>query len=236
MTIRKGPADATGIAFFDVDKTLLSVNSATLWLKREFKAGSITPWQTARAAFWVFLYELGLARMEDVLHDAIATLKGKNERDVIDRTLEFYKEAVAATIQPAARAAVQKHKDQGELIFLLTSSSNYLSAPIADELQVDGFLANRFGVEGGVFTGLAELPLCYGAGKVEHARAVADKLRIALSECAFYTDSVSDLPMLEQVGRPVVVDPDPRLRRIARKRGWPIEHWKASAKLLPPRT
>ena len=59
MTIRKGPADATGIAFFDVDKTLLSVNSATLWLKREFKAGSITPWQTARAAFWVFLYERG---------------------------------------------------------------------------------------------------------------------------------------------------------------------------------
>lgn len=229
---------ARGIAFFDVDKTLLGANSATLWLRREWRAGNLSPFQVARASFWVLLYELGLARMEDVLHDAIATLKGRNEREVIEATLAFYREAVVQTIQPAGRAAVQKHKDAGELIFLLTSSSNYLSAPIADELQVDGFLANRFAVENGHFTGLAVLPLCYGPGKVEHARVVADKLGIALSECAFYTDSVSDLPMLEVVGRPVAVDPDPRLRRIAHKRGWTVESWReakhASQKALPP--
>lgn len=227
---------ARGIAFFDVDKTLLGANSATLWLKREFAAGHITTWQAMRAGFWVVLYELGLARMEDVLHDAIATLEGRNEREVIDATLEFYRSVVAATIQPAGRAAVERHKAAGDLCFLLTSSSNYLSAPIADELKVDGFLANRFAVENGVFTGLAVLPLCYGPGKVDHARVVADKLGIDLKECAFYTDSVSDLPMLEVVGRPVAVDPDPRLRRIAAKRGWPIEYWRQTQKQLPPPT
>ncbi len=225
-----------GIAFFDVDKTLLGVNSASLWVKREIKAGNVSLWQGVRAGFWVALYELGLARMEDVLIEAVATLAGKTERDVIDRTLAFYREAVRQTILPAGRAAVQRHKDAGDLVFLLTASSNYLSAPLADELKIDGFLANRFAVDAGIFTGLAELPLCYGPGKVAHAQVIADKLRIDLKDCAFYTDSVSDLPMLEAVGRPVAVDPDPRLRRIARKRGWPIESWRRPTKLLPSPT
>lgn len=222
------------IAFFDVDKTLLSVNSATLWVRRELAAGNITRAQALRAAFWVGLYHLGFARMDAVLVEAVRGLRGLRERDVIDRTMAFFREDVQATIQPAARAAVAAHRAQGDLIFLLTSSSNYLCAPLGDDLQIDGFLANRFEVEGGVFTGEPVWPLCFGPGKVEHARTVADKLRFALADCAFYTDSASDLPMLEVVGRPVAVDPDPRLRRIAKRRGWPIQHWRGTPSALPP--
>lgn len=233
---RATAAPGRGIAFFDVDKTILGVNSAKLWLRRELAAKHITKGQALRATFWVVLYELGLARMEDVLIDAIKTLEGKNERDIIQATLRFYRDEVEVHIRPAARAAVQAHKDAGEMVFLLTSSSNYLSAPIADELKIDGFCANRFDVDAGIFTGRAHLPLCYGAGKVAHAAAVADKVGVALTECAFYTDSVTDLPMLEAVGRPVAVDPDPRLKRVAKKRGWPIQHWSPSTsmKALPP--
>lgn len=214
-----------GIAFFDVDKTLLAVNSATLWVRRELRAGNISRVDALRASFWVGLYGLGFIEADDVIRAAIRTLRGKRERDVLDRTLEFWDEEVRPTLRPGARAAVQRHKEAGELTFLLTSSTNYMSAPIADELKVDGFLANRFVVEDGVFTGAAHEPVCYGRGKVAHALGCAGKLNIELRECAFYTDSASDLPMLEAVGRPVVVDPDPRLRRIARKRGWPVEDW-----------
>ncbi|MDP2339473.1 MAG: HAD family hydrolase [Deltaproteobacteria bacterium] len=220
------------IAFFDVDKTVLAVNSASLWVRRELAAGNITRLQALKAGFWVTLYHLGFARMDDVLTEAVTTLKGRVERDVIERTLAFYRDDVQHTIQPAARAAVLRHKERGDLVFLLTSSSNYLSAPIADELKADGFLANRFVVDAGRFTGLAHMPLCFGKGKVAHAQVVAEKLRIDLKECAFYTDSVSDLPMLEAVGVPVAVDPDPRLRRIARRRGWAIEAWRQPIKAL----
>ena len=232
-----GRVEASGraIAFFDVDKTLLSVNSAALWVKRELQAGNISRLTAFTAGFWVTLYHLGFARLDDVMTRAVATLSGKSERDVIERTLAFYRDDVRQTIQPAARAAVQRHKDRGDLIFLLTSSSNYLSAALADELQVDGFLANRFVVDDGRFTGRAVLPLCFGPGKVLHAQVIADKLKITLKECAFYTDSVSDLPMLEAVGVPVAVDPDPRLRRIARRRGWTIEAWRQPPpRALPP--
>lgn len=223
------------IAFFDVDKCVLSVNTATLWVRREYRAGNITRSQALRATFWVGLYHLGYVRMEHVLHDAVKNLRGLNERDVIDRTLTFYREEVVQTVKPKAREAIARHKAAGDLIFLLTSSSNYLSAPLGDTLQIDGFLANRFEVEDGHFTGRAVLPFCFGAGKVVHAAVIADKLRVPLKECVFYTDSYSDLPMLEAVGEPVVVDPDRRLLRLAMKRGWRIERWlERDAKALPP--
>jgi HAD superfamily hydrolase (TIGR01490 family) len=223
------------IAFFDVDKTLLAVNSAGLWVRRELAQGNITRLQAMRAGFWVGLYGLGLIQADDVIRAAVRTLKGKRERDVLDRTMRFWEEDVRATVRPGAREAVRRHKEAGDLTFILTSSSNYMSAPIADELAFDGFLANRFVVEDGLFTGETHEPVCYGHGKVAHAAACAEKLNVDLRECAFYTDSMSDRPLLEVVGRPVVVDPDVRLRRLARKRGWPIEDWGVPARgQLPP--
>ena len=215
----------TRIAFFDVDKTVLHVNSATLWVRRQFREGNISRLQGLRVSFWMGLYHLGYVDLESLIDEAVATLRGKNERDVIDQTLRFYREEVAQTVKPLALAAIAAHKARGDLVFLLTSSSNYMSAPLSDTLQVDGFLANRFETDGGVFTGRAVRPLCFGAGKVAHAEIVAAKVGVPLAECAFYTDSMSDLPMLDVVGEPVAVDPDPRLRRLAIRRRWRIEDW-----------
>ena len=98
------------------------------------------------------------------------------------------------------------------------------------------YAINHLSVEDGIFTGEPIEPICYGVGKVAHAEGIALKLNVKLAECAFYTDSMSNLPMLEAVGRPVVVSPDPRLRRVARKRGWPVQDWGAApAPLLLPR-
>ena len=213
------------IAFFDVDKTILRVNSAALWVQREVRAGNMRRRDAARAAFWLGAYQLGYANIEDLIAEAVRTLKGKRERDVIDRTMEFYREEIAHTVKPAAQVAIDADKRQGDLVFLLTSSSNYLMAPLSDRLQIDGFLANRFVAVDGIFTGEAHTPLCFGVGKVAHAQIVADKVGVRLDECAFYTDSASDLPMLEVVREPVAIDPDPWLRRIANRRGWRIERW-----------
>ena len=109
---------------------------------------------------------------------------------------------------------------------MLTSTSDYLSCEFARDLGFDEVLSNRFEVdEEGRFTGRPLEPLCYGEGKLAHARLCADKRGVSLSDCAFYTDSLADVSVLEVVGRPVVVDPDPRLRRRARAQGWPIVDW-----------
>jgi HAD superfamily hydrolase (TIGR01490 family) len=217
-----------GIAFFDLDRTLLSVNSATLWVKRELRLGYISKWSALRGAMWLGLYELGFGRMDDAVRSAIASLEGQAEDEIRARTTAFWHEEVADQIRPGAYAALEAHRSQGEPPVLLTSSSNYLSQLAADALSIDQVCCNRFQVQDGMFTGEPVEPLCFGAGKLVHATSTAQRMGLALSECAFYTDSHSDLPVMEAVGRPVAVHPDPRLRREAQRRGWPIVDWTGS--------
>ncbi|MFZ5479145.1 MAG: HAD family hydrolase [Myxococcota bacterium] len=211
------------IAFFDLDRTLLSVNAGALWVKREMRLGYISRWQATRAAVWIAGYHLGYARVERVLEDAIATLAGTREEDIHARSMAFYREEMAGTYRPRAREVVERHRARGDALALLTSSSIYLTRPVAEELGIEHALCNRFEVADGVFTGRPLGPLCFGPGKLEHARALADRLGESLADASFYTDSASDLATLEAVGSPVVVHPDPTLARIARKRGWRVE-------------
>ena len=215
-----------GIAFFDVDKTLLAVNSARLWVRRELKTGRLSTSNAVRAAMWTMLYELGFARIESVIEDAIRTLKGEEEKELIARVDTFFEEEVVSTFRPGALEAVQKHRSSGDTIALLTSSSSYLARRVGETVGADHNLSNQFETDGdGLFTGRAIYPLCFGPGKLVHAERLADELSVSLDECSFYTDSYSDLPVMEKVGHPVAIHPDPRLRRAANRRGWRIELW-----------
>ena len=108
---------------------------------------------------------------------------------------------------------------------LLTSSSQYMSELAKQELDLDDVLCNTLEVTHDHFTGALREPICFGEGKVAHARRLAEHLGASLSDCSFYTDSFSDLPVLEIVGSPRIVQPDPRLAREARRRGWPVMDW-----------
>ena len=218
------------IAFFDLDRTLLAVNSAELWMKREFREGYVTRWQAARAAAWIASYHAGFAKLERALEAAIASLAGQEEAAIAARTHRFYAEELASAYRPRARDILEQHRTQGHTLALLTASSRYLSEDAGRDLAIPHLLCNRFEVQDGRFTGrtdraFADGVLCYGPGKLNHARALAESLGERLEDAWFYTDSVSDLEVLRAVGHPVVVHPDARLRKAARKAGWPIQDW-----------
>lgn len=213
------------IAFFDLDRTLISVNSGQLWVRRELRLGHVTRWQATRAAAWIAGYHLGYSRIERVLEDAIATLAGVAEDEIAARTTRFYQEEVAGTARAGARRVLEEHRGRGDRLVLLTSASTYLSGPVCAELGLDDALCNRFQVESGRFTGRPEGALCFGPGKLVHARAYAESRGESLADAAFYTDSYSDRAVMEAVGRPVAVHPDQRLRRLAAERGWPVVAW-----------
>jgi HAD superfamily hydrolase (TIGR01490 family) len=204
---------------------LLDANSASLWIRREVRLGHISRWTAVRGAFWLALYTLGVARMERILTDAVNIMRHAVEDAIVERTTRFFHEEVRALIRPRALEAIASHRAQGHRVYLLTTSSTYLTSLIAEELGIDGYLCNRLEVVDGRFTGRLYLPVCYGEGKVVHAQRLLDELGVAIDECVFYTDSYSDLPMLLAVGRPVAVNPDLRLQRYARRRGWAIEDW-----------
>lgn len=214
------------IAFFDFDETLIVGNSGNLWIRRELKAGHISSWQFLRAAVWMARYKLGWASMDDALRTAIGSLQGVPEQELRARTRAFYAEEVRMLYRTGARPALERHRARGDSIVLLTASSIYLSELVADELGLDDVLCNRFEIDGdGLHTGRSVGTLCFGAGKLPHAEAYALARGVSLEACFFYTDSYSDLPVLERVGHPVVVNPDPRLRAEAERRSWPIEWW-----------
>ncbi|HEY3446365.1 MAG TPA: HAD family hydrolase [Myxococcales bacterium] len=214
------------IAFFDLDLTVLARNSGTLWVKSELRAGYISRWQALKAFAWLTRYHFGFARLEDALLESISSLTGKLETDVVARTLAFYEAEVRQLVRPGAKAALEKHRAAGDRLWLLTSSSNYLSDAVAAQLSLDGSLCNRFEVDSsGRYTGRPAGPLCFGPGKVDVAMAFAKERGVGLADCTFYSDSASDLPMFEAVGRPVAINPDQRLRRTAIQRGWPVEDW-----------
>lgn len=218
-----------GIAFFDLDRTLISKNSGALWLKKEIRERRLSPSDAARGLYGLLRYSLGYVDLESLVLLAISRLEGGSEKEMRGRVTEFYEQEVRMLYRPGARSVLRAHRERGERLVLLTTASIYLSELVSTALELDGILCNRFEVDDrGLFSGHPDGPICYGPGKLVHARKYAEEHGVSLERCAFYTDSLADLPVLDVVGKPVAVNPDPRLRRIARARGWRIEDWGVS--------
>ena len=214
------------VAFFDLDRTLIAKNSGFLWVRAELRGGHIG-WKTAAEAFtWLLRYHFGRVKIEAALFKGVATLTGTLEADLIHRVRRFYDDEIHGLYRPGALAALAEHRARGDQLVLLTTSSKYLSEAVVAALELDGYLANSFAVDAeGRFTGAPDLPLCFGDGKRTHAAAYAQAHDVALADCSFYTDSVSDAPMMEVVGNPVAVNPDIELSKLAATKGWPIVDW-----------
>ncbi len=216
-------------AFFDLDRTLLTVNSGALWMKREHRLGRISNWMLLQGTFYLLAYKFDLVDMNRVTVKALHTVKGEYEPVVKRWTEQWYAEEVAQHAAPGAWPVLAEHREQGHPLVLLTSSSPYESAMAQEQFGLDGVLCTRYQLDRRRrFTGYPVWPVCYGAGKVVYAERYASRHGIDLEASHFYTDSMTDLPMLERVGHPHVVNPDPRLARTARRRGWPILDWHQS--------
>ncbi len=213
------------VAFFDMDRTLLTVNSGTLWVRFLRRRSEIGRWRYLRALGWAVQYKLSVLDMETLAERLAADLEGDAEEDMVAKCVYWYRTEIRGTIAPRARAAVAEHRARGDRVLLLTSATPYIAEPLAETVGLDGVICSRLEVVDGRFTGRMVRPICYGAGKVAHAEAWAEQEGVDLAHSTFYSDSYTDLPMLERVGHPVAVNPDPRLARLARRRGWPIEDW-----------
>lgn len=213
------------IAFFDMDRTVLRINSGTAWVKFLRRRGEISRLRMVRALGWALQYRLSILDMETLSEKLVADLAGHPEDDMVAKCAIWYRDEIRHTIARDAERAIARHRADGERVVLLTSATPYIAAPLAETLGLDDVICSRLEVHGGRFTGRVVKPICYGAGKVRLAETWARPREVDLGGASFYTDSYTDLPMLERVGRPIAVNPDPRLAREARRRGWRVEKW-----------
>lgn len=212
-------------AFFDVDHTVLTVNSGTEWVRHLRRTGQLPLHHLLRSVGWLVQYKAGMLDFDAMAVRAILPYVGRSVDDVRREVRTWYEAHVRPKISRHARAAIERHRSQGDRVVLLTSATRFVSEPLAADLGVSDILCTEIHIRDGKITGEVERPACYRVGKVRKAEAFAETYGIDLDESWFYSDSYTDLPMLERVGHPMVVNPDPRLLRVARRRNWPILTW-----------
>jgi HAD superfamily hydrolase (TIGR01490 family) len=214
----------TEAAFFDLDKTVIARSSTLLFGRPLYKEGLIKRSTVIRGAYASMVYQLVGA--DDQKMDRMRTAMLELTRGwEADRIRELARETLTEIIEPViyAEAAhlIQMHREAGRRVYLVSSSGEEIVQPLAEFLGVPHAIGSRAQIVDGRYTGELEF-YCQGEGKRQAIEEEARRHGIDLDRSYAYSDSGTDVPMLETVGHPVAVNPDKELRRIALERDWEI--------------
>ncbi len=211
-------------AFFDLDRTLTR-RATVLALAGTFRErGVISRWDMLKAAVWQLIFT---ARGADA--DAVRRAAEDGMRFLAGFSVEDMRELVGDSMEPVLRPLVyeeplrllEQHRERGECCYIVSATLQEIVDHIAADLGFDGAVGSTCEIVDGVYTGKS-LRGVHGQGKVDALRELAAEHDLDLAASTAYSDSHTDLPFLEAVGHPVAANPDKRLRRIARERGWPV--------------
>jgi HAD superfamily hydrolase (TIGR01490 family) len=234
------PVDAaaprgTSAAFWDLDKTVLAKSSSLAFTRRFFDHGLIHRSDALRAAYAQFVYMLSGAT-HDQMEQMRLYLADLVRGWPVDQVHQIVADALHETVDPIvydeAMELFAEHRAAGRDNIIISSSGTEVVEPVGELLGADLAIGTQMAVEDGHYTGEI-LFYAYGQNKAEAMRVLAEERGYDLSQSYAYTDSHTDLPMLEAVGRPVATNPDSELRRIADERGWPVVEFERPESMRP---
>lgn len=211
------------LAIFDLDNTLLAGDSDHSWgvflVEKQLVDAEI--YRQANDGFYAD-YKNGTLDIRAYLQFSLAPLTRHSMAELEKLHAEFMHEHIEPLMLPKAEALLQHHRDQGDHLLIITATNGFVTRPIAKRLGVDDILATDPEVVDGRYTGNFVGAPCFQAGKITHLHEWLRHNHHSLEGAYFYSDSINDLPLLEQVDQPVAVDPDERLASIARERNWKV--------------
>jgi len=210
-------------AFFDFDETLLDIESSRvgfryLWERRLVSLGFILKVLTANV-----FYKRHWLSDEKMAMILIKFYRNRHLEDFQQGAAAFYQDLLKPHLAPNIHARVDKHRRQGHRLILISGSVRYMLEPVAEDLGFDHLLCTDLETgEDGLLTGRAKGPICLNSNKRILAEMLARKANIDLASSYAYGNHQSDLPLLELIGNPYVVEPTEPLRRVALANKWPI--------------
>ncbi|MEI7646957.1 MAG: HAD-IB family hydrolase [Actinomycetes bacterium] len=211
-------------AFFDLDKTVIAKSSALVFSRPLYRSGLINRRDVLRSAYAQFVYVLGGAdhdQMERMREYLSALTEGWDADQLREIVAEALQEAVEPIIYEEAANLIDEHHAAGRDVVIVSSSGQEIVELIGAMLGADHSIGTRVAIVDGQYTGQIEF-YAYAENKAQAMRDLADVQGYDLSQSYAYSDAATDLPMLESVGFPSVVNPDRPLRREAMARDWPI--------------
>lgn len=227
------PGDGSVAVFFDLDHTLIDASSGVLYYKYLWRLGEIRGLDLLRIMWHLFEHRMNWLDVESLVRREMARYAGVEETRIREGCRAWFAEYVQHRVYADALETIDAHRGAGHHAAILSAASPYVCRPMQEHLGIDAVLCTVPVVEDNRFTGELLEPYCYGDGKVVWAERHAAERGLDLDRSYFYTDSFSDLPMIERIGHPRIVNPDPKLRALARTRGWPVLRWTATAAPVP---
>lgn len=212
-------------AFFDLDKTIIARAALVAFSPALHRAGYLSRWLVLRALYGHFVFQYFGAdddRMARMRESALRVTRGWHQETIRTLIEETIDEVIDPIIYAEALDLIRHHRAQGHRVYVVSASPEEVVAPLARHLGADQAIATRARVDAeGRYTGDIEF-YSFGPFKAEAMRAEAQRLGIDLADSYAYTDSATDLPMLQAVGHPVAVNPDRTLLKAATEAGWEI--------------
>ena len=217
-------------AFFDVDNTLMRGASIYHFARGLAARKMFGPRDLVKMGLGQVIFRARGAedadRIDAARQAALAFVAGHKVADITSLGEEIYDDTMADRIWEGSRELTKAHLDAGQRVWLVTATPVELAEILARRLGLTGALGTVAEVSDGVYTGRLTGGLLHGEAKAAAVRALAERENLDLARCSAYSDSVNDLPMLNLVGHPNVVNPDGPLRALARERNWPIHDFR----------
>lgn len=225
---------AVEAAFFDLDKTVIARASMVAFGRPFHRAGLLSRWLVLRALYAQLVFQyLGAdeARMAKMREAVLRVTRGWEQAHISQIVRDTLDEVIEPIVYGEALELIEQHRRAGRRVYIVSASPEEIVAPLAQYLGVDEAIATRARLDGdGRYTGEVEF-YSYGPFKAEAIRRAAAREGIDLAASYAYSDSATDLPMLEVVGHPVVVNPDRDLLRAARERDWEVRYFGRQVRL-----
>jgi len=216
--------DGRAAAFFDLDKTIIAKSSALAFSRSFYAGGLLNRRSVLRNAYAQLVFLFGgtdhaqMEKMRGLLSQMVVGWNVETVREIVSETLHSI---VDPLVYDEAVTLIEEHHGLGRDVIIVSASGSEMVNPIGAMLGADAVISSRLGVREGRYTGEIEY-YAYAQNKAAAITALAEERGYDLGASFAYSDSVTDIHMLEVVGHPHAVNPDKELRRAARERGWPV--------------
>lgn len=211
------------LALFDLDNTLLGGDSDHAWGDYLCARGILdeATYKARNDAFYQD-YLAGKLNLADYLNFSLEILATTDMAQLDEWHRDFMRDCVEPIVLPKGLELLAKHRAAGDKLVIITATNRFVTGPIAERLGVETLLATECEMRDGRYTGRSTDVPCFREGKVTRLNRWLEENGFNLEDSYFYSDSMNDLPLLEQVTHPVAVDPDQNLHAEAARRGWPV--------------
>jgi len=213
---------ASYIAAFDLDKTILSVNSSRMVVKKSRQMGFMRSREFRQAIYYSIMYKFDLKDANEIVLSMMQWLKGLKEDEVNALASKEVVPYLLELIRPEIKREIAMHRRSHGRIVLLSSALPYLCEPLANHLQMDEVICSVLEVKNGLFTGRANRKLVFGKEKAVRMNEYCVSNGFSPDTAWYYGDAYTDRFVMQSVGNPVAVKPEIKLRWMAKRKGWKI--------------